>query len=296
MFSWCCQPRPLVEEIVPPVVGSGNAIEADESSEKFGLDSSSSIALPDGQELVPTNKPESDRSTATGSAEAGGADPEVGATPEAGAASEGETAAASNEQAGAASKEQDAAEPAPSKERRISKLEPPYCADGAYLIYSPDNNGTLLVHWAKERPDNAIMYAKPNGSVKIPAFKYKGRSELSKNLTRSRTAVVEGALQFLKSMKPYQCRCALLDMSEFKKLPQFILITHNVDGRCTVTKENSPLFNLTNADCAVGVLIDTTAETAFLKLAEKQTVTLDEIAVRTKQNSSFVAQITFPRT
>lgn len=49
-------------------------------------------------------------------------------------------------------------------------------------MYTTLNEGTFFVVWKKEAIPDAVAFAKPKPGIRIPPFKYRGRSEVIRHL------------------------------------------------------------------------------------------------------------------
>lgn len=126
--------------------------------------------------------------------------------------------------------------------------------DGAYLTYTALNDGSLFIMWRKEAVSDALAFARRKSGIRVPAFKYKGRLEVSRHLhvcygavvffyeyqvifriwliQRTKRAPILGLLQFLRSMVAFQPDVWIYEPTESSsRIGSITFFAHLTDNR-----------------------------------------------------------------
>lgn len=103
--------------------------------------------------------------------------------------------------------------------------------DGAYITFSPTSQGTLFIHWSKERPKgdaNYTVLAWIEPGKQPPAFKYKtngGRIELSKKCLDNKVFYREFANGVAKWIREWDAKKVMI-LGQLKDRPQQVAFNH----------------------------------------------------------------------
>lgn len=163
--------------------------------------------------------------------------------------------------------------------------------DGAYLVYSTSNEGSYHVVWKKENVPDAIAFAKPKAGIRVPPFKYRGRSEVVRHLNRSKKVQLEGVLQYLRSMQPFQCYAKLLPVVDKStiRVGDIVLFAHLNTNKVVLVEPAGDPVHLPDADMIAACYAGTIGDTDLRSMIEGDVdVTLNAFQLRCKRNSDSV--------
>ncbi|XP_053992186.1 uncharacterized protein LOC128883636 isoform X2 [Hylaeus volcanicus] len=86
--------------------------------------------------------------------------------------------------------------------------------DGAYLIYTEANNGSLLTSWSTSKLPNALIFAQRKPNLFIPNFRYRQKSVVISSIHIEQKNVLEGVLLFLKSIRAFQSKVFFFNVKD----------------------------------------------------------------------------------
>lgn len=165
--------------------------------------------------------------------------------------------------------------------------------DGVYLTYAALNDGTLYTVWKKEAIPGALAFGRPKAGIRVPAFKYKGRLELTRHIHRSKRAPLLGILQFLRSIVPFQPDVSILKVTDPSiRIGALTFFAHLGSNRVIVVEQGGEPIHLPDVDMVAVCYSGTGTETDLRTFIASGEVTLNSFSIRCKQHGELVDTIT----
>eukprot|EP01071_Lankesteria_metandrocarpae_P001688 Lankesteria_metandrocarpae@DN1776_c0_g1_i1.p1 len=122
-------------------------------------------------------------------------------------------------------------------------------SDGAYLTFNPASNGSLFIQWSKETVADALMFASPTKTV--PVYKYKGKTEIVRNMQADKKVWYRGIVEFIKLVRMLESSLQILPAIDDCPMPtRIVCISANGITKLHPTSEPFPTKSM-NAVVAI---------------------------------------------